>query len=79
MISHGTAIINEALIDAEGNGIVAVGEQGNITAYLPEDETFAVMFEGALGWYTFKETEEEFNNRFKVKLSDDNKSNSSHC
>jgi hypothetical protein len=77
MISHGTATIKGTLQDAEGGILVDVGEQGIITAYLPVDETFAVMFPDNKGWYTFKETEEEFNNRFEVTL-DDNQPDSSN-
>jgi len=37
---------------------------GLVTAYLPEDKTFAIFF-GKERWITFKETEEDFNNRVK--------------
>jgi len=49
------------------------GEVGIITAYLPEDNIFAVMFEGNIptgrNWITFKETEKEFKKTFKVILN----------
>ena len=71
MIStHGIATLNEEIVDAEGNPVIKVGEQGVITTYLPEDDTFAVMFTEDR-WITFQETEEEFNKRFKVEKTDE--------
>jgi hypothetical protein len=40
-----------------------------ITAYLPEDNTFAVHF-GKKGWHTFKMTFEEFYDLFEVERGD---------
>ena len=54
---HGIAInLNENL------GLV--GKVGLITAYLPDEQKFAVANEKQ--WYTFSESEEEFNKRFIV-------------
>lgn len=78
MIAHGIAISKESIHDLEGNEIVEVGEQGAITAYLPDMETFAVMFNGEGRWFTFHETEAEFQERFIIQLEDDNKSDSSN-
>jgi c-di-GMP-binding flagellar brake protein YcgR len=78
MISHGVAELKSEIVDAEGNAIVNAGDIGMITTYLPKDEIFAVMFEGDKGWYTFKETKKEFNNRFEVTLYDDNQPDSSN-
>ncbi len=64
MINHGTAIINESLLNFDDDIVVNVGEEGIVTAYLPEEETFAVMFSGDR-WFTFNESEESFLTRFK--------------
>lgn len=64
MINHGTAIMNEPLLNFDDSVIVNIGEEGIVTAYLPEQETFAVMFSGDR-WFTFKESEESFLIRFK--------------
>jgi hypothetical protein len=45
------------------------GDGGVITAYLPEDNTFAVHF-GKKGWHTFKMTFEEFYDLFEVERGD---------
>ena len=44
---------------------VKSGEQGIITAYLPEDNIFAVLFSKDK-WITFKENENEFLNKFNI-------------
>ena len=64
--NHGTAIARKAFKEID----VKKGEEGIITAYLPEDDTFAVYF-GGKKWITFKETEKEFVNRFNIKRDDD--------
>ena len=66
-MNHGTATIKEALVNLEGETIVNIGEQGSITAYLPEDETFAVLFSKDR-WYTFHESEEVFLKRFEINV-----------
>jgi len=58
-IYHGTAI---AKLDI---GDIKKDESGIITAYLPEDETFAIFF-GENKWYTFHNTEELFLNNFTI-------------
>lgn len=62
-INHGTAVINEGLLDLNSNIIVEKGEEGIVTAYLPEMDTFAVMFTNNR-WFTFKESEELFLKQF---------------
>jgi len=42
-------------------------EMGYLTAYLPEDNIFAVFF-GEDSWHTYKESEEDFLNRFKIVI-----------
>ena len=42
-------------------------EFGIITAYLPDDNTFAVYL-GDKRWYTFHQTEKEFLENFNVNL-----------
>jgi hypothetical protein len=64
MITHGIAIAKN-----EAEGLYAAGEEGSITAYLPDMEVFAVIFEEGR-WFTFKETKEEFHERFEVILFD---------
>jgi hypothetical protein len=64
---HGTAILRESILNIEGNVWVEKGEEGIVTAYLPEMETFAVIFTNDR-WATFSETEESFvNNRVFYK------------
>ena len=46
--------------------LIKKGEEGIITAYLPEMDKFAVMFEGTARWYTFSETEQEFLQKFEI-------------
>ena len=59
-VNHGIAI-------AKSSDIINIekGEKGVITAYLPEMEKFAVMFEKDK-WITFTGNEEWFLNNFKV-------------
>ncbi len=59
-LNHGSAIAKQDI-----NETVKIGDGGIITAYLPEEETFAVYF-GDKKWFTFKEKEEAFLNRFEV-------------
>lgn len=59
-IYHGTAIAKEDI-----NEIIKKGNGGIITAYLPDDNTFAIFF-GDNKWYTFHETEEWFLNNFDI-------------
>jgi len=68
-MNHGTATIRKVLVDLENNPVVHVGEEGIITAYLPEMDKFAVMF-SENRWYTFTETEEQFLIRFDVKRNE---------
>ena len=55
MFNHGIVIDKET------------GEFGIITAYLPDMEKFAVVF-NKHGWLTFYCTEEDFNRKFHVAL-----------
>ena len=48
------------------NGFTVTGATGIVTAYLPEQDTFAVMFSDNR-WITFKETEEDFLKRCKYE------------
>ena len=68
---HGIATLREAIVTKDDEVIVAGGEEGLITAYLPDDETFAVMFKDDNGWYTFKESEETFKERFFIVLNEE--------
>jgi len=68
---HGIASLRTALVTKDDEVIVAVGEEGLITAYLPDDETFAVMFKDDKGWHTFKESEETFKERFFIVLNEE--------
>ncbi len=61
---QGSAIAKENIGD-----LVKKGDGGMLTAYLPEQETFAVYF-GEKKWFTFKETEESFLERFEVVKDD---------
>jgi hypothetical protein len=65
-MNHGIATIKSELLGLDGNVLVEVGEEGIVTAYLPEDKTFAVMFTNDR-WYTFSEPEEAFLERFDIK------------
>ena len=47
--NHGTATVKETLCDREGNILRRVGEIGVITAFLPEVDKYAVMFDGLVG------------------------------
>ena len=64
-MNHGTATLKVNIINDTGEIIREVGEVGIITAFLPDDNKYAVMFEGEMGannWFTFhdKETFEEY-------------------
>jgi hypothetical protein len=59
-IYHGTAIAKEDIGE-----LIKKGETGIITAYLPEDNTFAVFF-GDKKWCTFHDPEEWFLNNFEI-------------
>lgn len=55
MMFHGIATVKENLVGPAGVVYRRVGEQGVITAWLPEDDRYAVMFEGKMGvgnWFT---------------------------
>ena len=59
-IYHGTAIAKEDIGE-----IIKKDEKGFVSAYLPEEEIFAVFFNEEK-WITFKESEEEFLKRFDI-------------
>lgn len=53
--------------------VCEVGEEGIITAYLPEIQRFAISFDGKVPgdrWITFKMSEEEFLENFEVDLNE---------
>lgn len=53
---HGTVVLKENLIDNKGHVFRHIGEQGVITAFLPENDIYAVMFDGKIGignWFGF--------------------------
>ena len=55
-IVHGTATLIEDMRDKEGNIIRHAGEVGIITAYLPSNNKFSVMFDSRMdanSWFTF--------------------------
>ena len=66
---HGIATLKESLLNIEGNVILKEGDSGFVTAYLPEQNTFAVKFSNNQ-WITFKETEEDFLKRCKFQTVD---------
>ena len=69
--NHGTAKLKKDII-IEGNVVRKTGEEGIITAYLPDEQTFGVMFDGLMGtgnWFTFHGTE-DFNEYFDYTLND---------
>jgi hypothetical protein len=66
---HGIARLRTAIVNENNEVIVEVGKEGLITAYLPNDETFAVMFKES--WHTFKESEETFKERFFIVLNEE--------
>jgi len=71
---HGTATLKVDLKDNDGSILRSIGEIGEITAYLPDDDTFAVMFERKAGpgnWFTFMNNLEMFNDMFDVVLNED--------
>lgn len=66
---HGTAKLKESIMNMDGLVWVEKGEEGIVTAYLPEMEKFAVMF-SENRWATFDENEEAFLNRVEYKQKD---------
>ncbi len=59
-INHGTATLKKDIINDSGSIIREVGEKGIITAYLPEDNKFSVIFDSEMGannWFTFNDIE----------------------
>ena len=62
-MNHGKVTTKENLGD-----VVKKGEEGIITAYLPDMEKFAVLFSNKR-WLTFSETETIFLQRFDVELN----------
>lgn len=53
--------------------VCEVGEEGIITAYLPEMQRFAISFDGKIPsdrWTTFKMSEEQFLENFEVELNE---------
>lgn len=48
---------------------LVAGDEGILTAYLPEDNKFAVLFGDEKGWHTFDMTLEEFTELFEVELN----------
>ena len=54
-MNHGTATLKMDLVDESGNILRHIGEVGVITAFLPDDAKYAVMFDGKMGfgnWFT---------------------------
>lgn len=66
MISHGTATFKD---EEYFKMFCAKNRTGTITAYLPEDNIFAVFF-GEGQWCTFHWSEQEFLERFDVVLTE---------
>lgn len=66
-MNHGTATSNITI-----DGVVSQGDQGIITAYLPDDNIFGVFF-GEGRWHTFEMDEAAFHKSFKVELNDASK------
>lgn len=67
MFNHGTARFKSEQYFKEFG---AQNRIGIITAYLPEQNIFAVHFGGPSQWITFYWSEEEFLNKFEVELND---------
>ena len=68
--NHGTATLRCDIEDDKGNVIRKKGETGVITAYLPDMDKFAVMFDGHVGvgnWFTLDRT--SFEQFFDYKLT----------
>ena len=65
-MTHGKATLKENILITEGDVIIEQGATGIVTTYLPEQDTFAVMFPDNQ-WITFKETEEDFLKRCKYQ------------
>lgn len=61
---HGIATIKKEI-----NENLIIGMEGIITAYLPDDERFAVHF-GGTNWVTFQWTEEQFLEYFELQLNE---------
>jgi hypothetical protein len=57
---HGTATAKNEIA-----GIIKKGDVGIITAYLPNDNIFAIFF-GDKKWHTFHDKEEWFLNNFDI-------------
>jgi hypothetical protein len=66
MIEKGTATFKD---EEYFRQFCAKNRTGIITAYLPEENIFAVFF-GEGQWCTFEWTEEEFLDRFEVDLNE---------
>ena len=67
-LCHGYATTKNDIPNVDGSIYINRGEEGMITAYLPEDNTFAVWFIGKR-WVTFKMSEQEFNDKFIAKIT----------
>ena len=69
-MNHGSATLRKDIYDERGNVLRKKGEVGIITAFLPEDDRFAVMFDECIGinnWFTLDRASfEEF---FDYKLN----------
>jgi hypothetical protein len=68
-LNHGTATLREDLVDGDGKVLRKKGETGEITAFLPEDDKYAVMFDGCVGvgnWFTLDRV--SFEKFFDYKL-----------
>ena len=61
-MTHGTAILKEDIFDTDNSIKVPKNTKGVVTAYLPEQDMFAVMFTNE-EWISFNMTEEEFKNK----------------
>jgi hypothetical protein len=66
MFNHGTATFKD---DQYFKELRVQNKNGIITAYLPEQNIFAVHF-GGPEWITFNWTEEEFLEKFEVELNE---------
>lgn len=79
---HGTATLKVDLKDHEGKTLRKTGEVGEITAFLPRDETFAVIFERKVGpgnWFTFKNNFETFKEMFDIIMTCNDKDCKDFC
>ena len=67
--NHGTAKLKKDII-YDGRIVRHQGETGVITAFLPEDGKYAVIFDGQMGpdnWFNFSDVE-TFNEYFEYEL-----------